>query len=370
MTDGDSLPAGERAKYTPKPRNVETYVQQERIRTVHFGIGAIGAEIVRAALNNPNIEIVGAVDPHPAKVGRDLGEAAGVGRPIGVTVQYDAESLLKDVYADVVVHTTGSSFTEVFPQLMTIVSNEKSVVSSCEELSFPWVRYPDLSQRLDRRARETGVRVLGTGVNPGFVMDLLPLMMLTVCQQVKSVRVERVVDVGTRRIQLQRKVGVGLSVKAFQAAASGGGLGHVGLRESLFMVADTLGWRLDDVKEKIEPVVAQTKMNTEFFSVDKGYVKGLRQAAIGTLSNREIIRLDLEMSLGAKDPHDSIDIDASPPLKVLIPGGVSGDIATASIMANCVPAVARSRVVGLLTMRDLPLLPYYLPKQMRGDAFE
>src|SRR3989304_1416932 len=339
MTDGGSLPAEERAKYTPNPRNVETYVQQERIRTVHFGIGAIGAEIVRAALNNPSIEIVGAVDPHPAKAGRDLGEAAGVGRPIGVTVQYDAEALLKDVYADVVVHTTGSSLTEVFPQLMTIVSNEKSIVSSCEELSFPWARYPALSQRLDRRARETGVRVLGTGVNPGFVMDLLPLMMLTVCQQVKSLRIERIVDVATRRIQLQRKGGVGLSVKAFQAAAGSGGLGHVGLRESLFMIADTLGWRLDDVKEKIEPVVAPAKTNTEFFSVDKGYVKGLRQAAIGTVSNREIIRLDLEMSLGAKDPHDSIDIDASPPLKVLIPGGIAGDIATASIMANCVPAV-------------------------------
>ena len=320
MTDGEELPGRSRVNYTPKPRNVETYVQQERIRTVHFGIGAIGAEIVRAALNNPSIEIVGAVDPHPAKAGRDLGEAAGVGRPIGVTVQYDAEALLKDVYADVVVHTTGSSLTEVFPQLMTIVSNEKSIVSSCEELSFPWIRHPDLSQRLDRRAKETGVRVLGTGVNPGFVMDLLPLMMLTVCQQVKSVRIERVVDVSKRRIQLQRKVGVGLSVKAFQAAASSGGLGHVGLRESLFMISDTLGWRLDDVKETIEPVVAPTKMNTEFFSVDKGYVAGLRQAAIGTVSNREIVRLDLEMSLGAKDPHDGIDIDATPPLKVLIPG--------------------------------------------------
>ena len=370
MTDGEELPGRSRVNYTPKPRNVETYVQQERIRTVHFGIGAIGAEIVRAALNNPSIEIVGAVDPHPAKAGRDLGEAAGIGRPIGVTVQYDAEALLKDVYADVVVHTTGSSLTEVFPQLMTIVSNEKSIVSSCEELSFPWIRHPDLSQRLDRRAKETGVRVLGTGVNPGFVMDLLPLMMLTVCQQVKSVRIERVVDVSKRRIQLQRKVGVGLSVKAFQAAASSGGLGHVGLRESLFMISDTLGWRLDDVKETIEPVVAPAKMNTEFFSVDKGYVAGLRQAAIGTVSNREIVRLDLEMSLGAKDPHDGIDIDAAPPLKVLIPGGIAGDIATASIMANCVPAVARNRAVGLLTMRDLPLLPYYQPQPQRGDAFE
>ncbi len=359
MTDGGSLPAQERAKYTPKPRNVESYVQQERIRTVHYGIGAIGAEIVRTVLNNTEFEIVGAIDAHPAKAGRDLGEAAAVGRTIGVPVAYEAESVLADIYADVVVHTTGSSMMEVYPQLMAIVSSEKSVISTCEELSFPWVRYPELSQKLDRRARETGVRILGTGVNPGFVMDTLPLMLLTASQQVQSIRVTRVVDVGKRRIQLQRKVGVGLSVKAFQQAAGSGGLGHVGLRESLFMIADTLGWKLEDVRETIEPVVAKEKRNTEYFSVDRGYSAGLKQSAVGMLNGREAIRLDLEMTLGAANPQDSVEIDGSPPIKVVIPGGIQGDIATASVVVNCIPAVARSRQTGLLTMRDLPLLPYF-----------
>ena len=195
-----------------RPWNVEAYVQQEKIRTIHYGIGAIGAEVVRLVLNRSDIEIVGAIDTNAAKVGKDLGEAAGLGRNLGLTVSYDAEPLLKDVYADVVVHSTSSSLTEVFPQLMALVSAEKSVISSCEELAFPWARYPDISRRLDRRARETGVRVLGTGINPGFVMDLLPLVLATACQQVKAIRVKRHVDVGTRRIQLQRKAGVGLSI--------------------------------------------------------------------------------------------------------------------------------------------------------------
>jgi 4-hydroxy-tetrahydrodipicolinate reductase len=320
-------------------------------------------------LNSAEIEIVGAVDPHPSKVGRDLGEVAGAGRTLGIPVSFDAEPLLKDVYADVVVHTTGSALTEVFPQLMTIVSSEKSAVSSCEELAFPWVRYPEISHRLDRRARETGVRVLGTGVNPGFVMDLLPLMIATVCQQVKSVRAERVVDVSRRRIQLQRKVGVGLSDAGFRQGA-GGGIGHVGLRESVFMIADTLGWRLGNVSETIEPVLAKERMKTEFFSVDRGYVAGVRQSAVGLMSGKEAIRLDLEMSLNARDPHDSIEIDAQPPVKLVIPGGVAGDVATASIMANCVMAVARSRQVGLLTMRDLPLLPYFRPRPQPREDFE
>jgi len=337
-------------------------VQQDRIRTIHYGIGAIGADVVRSVLNSPEIEIVGAIDASAAKAGKDLGEAAGVGHTLGIPVSFEAEPLLKDVYADVVVHCTGSSVTEVYPQLMSIIAAEKSVVSSCEELAFPWARYPDIAAKIDRRARETGVRVLGTGVNPGFVMDILPLVLLTVCRRVKSIRVQRVVDLTTRRIQLQRKAGVGLSVAGFQEGASAGVIGHVGLRESVLMIADTLGWRLDDLSETLGPVIAQERRKTEFFSVERGYALGLRQSACGIVSGQEMIRLDLEMSLGVKDPRDVIDIEGRPPLQVIIPGGVQGDVATASILANCVPAVARSRMVGLLSMRDLPALPYFRPR--------
>jgi 4-hydroxy-tetrahydrodipicolinate reductase len=215
-----------------KPWNVEPYVTQERIRTIHYGIGAIGAEVVRLCLDRPEIEIVGAIDTHPSKAGADLGEAASAGRTLGISVAYDAEPLLKDVYADVVIHTTGSSLTSVNDQLMSIVSSEKNIVSSCEELAFPWARYPEISRKLDRRARETGVRVLGTGVNPGFVMDFLPLVLATACQKVRAIQVERVVDAGSRRMQLQRKVGVGLSEEGFQRGADEGTIGHTGLRES------------------------------------------------------------------------------------------------------------------------------------------
>jgi 4-hydroxy-tetrahydrodipicolinate reductase len=337
-------------------------LQQDKIRTIHYGIGAIGSEVVRACLANPEIEIVAAIDAHPSKSGRDLGEAAGIGHTLGIPVHYEVEPVLKDVYADVIVHCTGSSLTEVYPQLMAIVAAEKSVVSSCEELSFPWTRYPEISQKLDKKARETGVRILGTGVNPGFVMDLLPLMLLTAVQGLKTIRVERIVDVSTRRIQLQRKAGVGLSAQGFQRGATDGAIGHVGLRESVFMIADTLGWRLEDVVETLEPVIATERRKTEYYSVEKGYALGLRQSARGIMNGHEVIRLDLEMSLGAKDPRDVIDIDATPPLRVVIPGAIQGDQATAAILANCVPAIARSRMTGLMAMRDLPLLPYYKPR--------
>lgn len=353
-----------------RPWNVEPYVTQERIRTIHYGIGAIGADVVRLCLAKPDIEIVGAIDSHPAKAGLDLGEASGVGRKLGITVAYEAEPLLRDVYADVVVHSTGSSLTSVYPQLSSVIASEKSVISTCEELAFPWVRYPDISRKLDRRARETGVRVLGAGVNPGFVMDFLPLVLATACQQVKSVQVERVVDVNARRMQLQRKVGIGLSVEGFKRGASDGNIGHVGLRESLMMIADSLNWRLDDVQESIEPVIADERQTTEYFAVDAGYVRGLRQSVHALTSGQEAIRLDLEMSLGAADPRDVIRIDGTPPVEVRIPGTLQGDQATAAIVTNCVPALARSRAIGLMSMRDMPMVPYLQPRPQPREEVE
>ena len=353
-----------------RPWNVEPYVTQERIRTIHYGIGAIGAEVVRLCLAKPDIEIVGAIDSHPSKAGLDLGEAAGVGRKLGLTVAYEAEPILRDVYADVVVHSTGSSLTTVYPQLTSIIAAEKSVISTCEELAYPWVRYPDISRKLDRRAHETGVRVLGAGVNPGFVMDFLPLVLATACQQVRSVHVERVVDVGARRMQLQRKVGIGLSVEGFKRGASEGNIGHVGLRESLLMIADSLNWRLDDVQETIEPVVADVRQTTEYFAVEVGYVRGLRQSVRAIVSGEEAVRLDLEMSLGATDPRDVIRIDGEPPVEVRIPGSLQGDQATAAIVTNCIPALARSRAVGLMSMRDMPMVPYLQPRPQPREEVE
>jgi 4-hydroxy-tetrahydrodipicolinate reductase len=254
---------------------------------------------------------------------------------------------------------------------MALIGAEISVVSSCEELSFPWQRHQEITQRLDRRARETGVRVLGTGVNPGFVMDLLPLMLATVSRQVQSVRVTRVVDTSTRRVQLQRKTGAGLSVKGFEEGARGGAIGHVGLRESVFMIADTLGLKkLDEVTETLEPVVTRTRMRTEYFSIERGYVAGLKQTARALVDDREVVRLDLEMSMGAANPRDVIEIEGTPPVRVEIPGGIAGDVATASIIANCVPFVAHSRMVGVLTMRDLPVVPYFRPQTRRRDNHE
>jgi 4-hydroxy-tetrahydrodipicolinate reductase len=171
-------------------------------------------------------------------------------------------------------------------------------------------------------------------------------------------------------MQLQRKVGVGLSVEGFRRGVDDGTIGHMGLRESLFMIADSMGWRLDDVAETIEPIVARTRHRTEYFSVERGYVRGLRQSARGISAGREVVRLDWETSVGAKDPRDVIRIDGEPPVEVRVPGSLQGDRATAAIITSCIPAVARSRAVGLLTMRDMPALPYLRPRPQPREEIE
>lgn len=311
---------------------------------------------MRLVLERPHIESVAAIDP--AKAGRDLGEVVGIDRSLGTTVAYDPEPVLTGIDADIVLHTGEPSLTAAYPQIAQAVAAGKNVISDCAELVFPWFRYPDISQRLDRLARESGVAVLGTGASPGFVMDTLPLLLATACHQIRAVRVTRVEDVTPRALELRDTAGLGLSPEGFRQLLGGRSAGLPGLRESLLMIAHTLSWRLDDISETMEPILARHRLRTDYYLVDKGYVRGLRHTLSGVMAGRQVLRLELELSLGADNPRDEIVIDGKPPIKLSIAGGLQGDLSTAAIMINCIPAVVRKGVSGLLSMRDLPVAPY------------
>ncbi len=327
-----------------------------RIRAIHYGVGSIGAEVVRLVLEQPHIDSVSAIDP--AKAGRDLGEVAGLDRRLGSTIAYDPEQVLSGVDADVVLHTGVPGLTAAYPQIAQAVAAGKNVISDCAELVFPWLRHPDISQRLDRLARESGVAVLGTGANLGFVMATLPLLLATACHQISAVRVTRVADVAPRALELRDTVGLGLSPEGFRQLLGSRGTGLPGLRESLLMIAHTLSWPLDDISETVEPVLARNRLRTDYYVVGKGYVQGLRHVVSGVMAGRQVLRLGLELSLSPENPRDEIDIDGKPPIKLSIPGGLPGQLSTAAIMINCIPAVVRNEVSGLLSMRDLPVAPY------------
>ena len=324
-----------------------------KIRVIQYGVGPIGAGIVRLMLQKPDIQIVGAIDLDPQKVGKDLGRIVGAERDLGVIIGGQARDVQR-AGAHVVVHSTSSYLTHVSDQLIGCLQAGSNVVSTCEELAYPFRKHPELSQQLDRAAREHRVALLGTGVNPGFAMDKLVLTLSTSCQEVRQVKVRRVVDASRRRLPLQKKVGAGMSVEEFRGQVQAGVIKHHGLPESAAMIADSLGLRVDTIQESIEPVVAQETVRSEFLEVAPGRVIGVRQVARGLGDGQENVRLELEMYLGAPEPVDSIEISGTPDLRLAIPGGIHGDLATAAIAVNCIPALLEAKP-GLLTSRDIPM---------------
>lgn len=328
------------------------------IRVIQYGIGPIGAAMVRLMLEKTGVEIVGAIDVDSAKAGKDLGDVAGLGRRLGVTVSREADTVLR-AGADVVLHTTSSCLVDVKEQLSQILDAGLNIVSTCEELAYPWRKHPELSAQLDRRAREHNVALLGTGVNPGFAMDKLVLTLATACQRVSGVEVRRVVDASHRRLPLQKKVGAGLTVEEFRSQVAAGILKHHGLPESVAMIADALGLRVDRIEETIEPVMARQVVRTEFLEVPAGCVAGVCQVARGLGNGEQPVRLELQMYVGASEPVDAISIRGVPNLSMSLPGGIHGDLATVAVAVNCIPAVAGARP-GLRTARDIPMC-YFPP---------
>jgi 2,4-diaminopentanoate dehydrogenase len=327
---------------------------KRKIRVVQYGVGPIGASIARLMRQKEIVEIAGAIDSDPAKAGRDLGEvAAASGAPWGVKISSDAASVLQKP-VDVVIHSTSSYLPKVMQQLLTCVSAGCCVVSTCEELAYPFRKYPELSQQLDSAARDEGVAIVGTGVNPGFVMDKLVLTLSAACQRVEFAGASRVVDASKRRLPLQKKIGASMTPEEFRRQVEAGAIKHHGLPESVAMVAEGLGLPLDDISETIEPVIAEQPVKTEFLEVAPGQVAGVHQLARGIGGGVERVRMELKMYVGAKDPADTIELRGTPSLSLAIPGGTHGDLATAAVVVNTIPAIVAAPA-GLLTSRDLPL---------------
>lgn len=328
--------------------------KSEKIKVVHYGLGHIGLMAAKIAVRNERLEVVGAVDVSAEKAGKDLGELLGLGKPLGLVVSNKSQEVLAH-RPDVVVHSTGSRLTEVLPQLEEIVSRGANVVSSTEELLFPVGKNKQLVDKLDELAKENDVSVLGTGVNPGFALDSLPAFLTAVCANVKSIFARRIVDASTRREPLQKKVGAGLSLEEFRRRAKEGRLGHVGLLESVALLADCLGWELDNLLERVDPVIADGNIKTKYVEVREGQTAGIRHTAKGIRKGERVISLELQMFVGAAEPHDYVRIDADPPMEVTVENGAAGDPATAAILVNAIPKVLVSPA-GYVTMKDLGLI--------------
>ena len=317
-----------------------------------IGLGPIGLAVAAAVTRDPSMRLAALVDVDPNKVGRrltDLGETAD--SDVAVISDIDALDAI-----DIAILCTGSHFDRIAPTLRQLMRLKAHVVSSCEEMTWPWLRHPHLADVMNGEAKKAGVALIGTGVNPGFVMDVLPLTLSSMVTDVKRVRVTRVVDALMRRVPLQRKVGATMTVKHFNDLAKENRIGHMGLGESIVLVAQGLGRHpmRSEVQLRIEPVIAERPIECAIGIVQPGDVCGMRN--VGTWSGGGIdIELDLTMALAAKDPRDHIEVVGDRTITAVIPGSTPGDTATVAALVN-VARVLPQVSPGLKTMLDLPMV--------------
>ncbi len=328
------------------------------IRVMQVGLGPIGMAIVEQLVARAGFRLVGAVDLDPAKTGKDVGRLIGRERALGVIVTDRIDTVVERARPDIAVLCTSSSLELTLPVFEAVLRRCTPIVTTTEEAAYPAPANRALARRLDEMARKSGVAVLGTGVNPGFMMDALPIALTAVCERVDSIEVHRVQDARVRRRPFQQKIGAGLTLDEFRQKVASGEIRHVGFAESIQMSADALGWTLEQVTDQVSPRIAERAVTSEWFSVPAGAVCGIVQNGVGYVAGEPRIRLRLEAYLGAEAPYESVIIEGVPRIHSRIDGGVHGDIATAAIVVNSIPAVIAA-APGLHTMRDMRLPSFY-----------
>jgi len=326
----------------------------ERIRVVSYGLGAVGSLIAKSLLEKEGVQIVGAIDIAKDKVGRDMGEVLALNKKLGIIVSDNVDDVLSKACCNVVVHATSSYLRDVYEQIAPLARYGVNVISTCEELSYPYLSEPELAKKLDALGMKHGMTFLGTGINPGFLMDTLVITLTGVCQRINKIEVQRVMNAATRRVPFQKKIGAGLSVSEFKEKIRAKKIsGHVGLEQSIGMIAAALRWELDKIHiGPVEPVVAKREVKSEAVRVKKGQVAGLKQTARGTIKRRDVITLDFRAYIGAEEEYDSITIDGVPSINQKISPCVHGDLATVAVIVNSIPKIMNA-APGLTTMKDL-----------------
>ena len=275
-----------------------------------------------------------------------------------VRITNDVAGAIKGGKPDVAVLCTSSSLKSIMPQIEGVLKKKVAIVSTTEELSYPVGKNRALAKKIDALAKKAKVAVVGTGVNPGFAMDALPITLTGICERVDSIRVDRIQDARSRRLPFQQKIGSGLNTEQFAQKVKDGSVRHVGLAESVTMIADAMGWKLDKVTDEIHPKIADRAVESELIAVDPGYVCGIIQDGIGYSRGKPVITLHMEAYLGAPESYDAVTVEGNPRITQKISGGLHGDIATASITVNSIPKILRV-TPGLRTMADMPIPSWF-----------
>lgn len=330
------------------------------------GIGALGRLFAQVALGDPRLRLLGAVDTDPAKAGHSIGEI--IGDPAGNTLP--VKSNLAELLAGVpvppatLVHMTESRPDKISGPIAEAAGHKLNVVSAAESMFYPRLRYPEHAARIDAAARENGVTVTGTGINPGFVFDQLVLDVAAATTGLRHIALRRTVEVSDTGPGDVEHVGFGLSEAEFRRRVAAGTVeGHMGLPESFVLLAEHLDLPIDRITESWEPVTDSRPVPSAIGEIPPGHVSGIIQHATAYLGEREVMtaRLAMHYAAGREAQADEIIIDAVHPLRVRTEPSAVSLLGAACVLANAVPAVIEA-APGLTCVLDLPM-----SRLRRGD---
>jgi hypothetical protein len=335
------------------------------------GLGSIGTAVARLLVEHRDgYEIVAAATKEPGDIGLPLSEVVGLGSSDGPVVADDLEAVLGKE-PDLVVLATGSFLSETLDDVVACATAGVDLTSSCEELAFPFNRFPEEARRIDEAARSGGATILGTGVNPGFIFDGLLTAATGVCWDAEKIHGRRVVDVAGFGENIHLRLGIGYTREEFERGHEDGEIaGHVGFPESIEMVAERLGVHLDGpVDERFEPMVAETPAPTRYGSVPEGKTEGFIQRAVGRVDGEDWIQFELVLHLRPQaagfEPADTLEIEGIHPVRMTLSPGMDAIPATSAELVNSIPTVLAAEP-GLKSVKDLPISAAWLGRP-RGE---
>lgn len=342
---------------------------ERKIKVVVWGLGSMGSGIAKMVLSKKGFTIVGAIDMDPNKVGKKLYEILNVeaNEDNTCTVTKNAEDVIKKGFADVCLMATASFTKVVFPLIKMAAEAGMNVVTTAEEMSYPRALDPELSNQLDKIAKKNQVSILGTGVNPGFIMDLVVIMLTGVCDHVDSLNVTRINDLACFGKAVMVEQGIGLKPEEFiQGVKDDTVVGHVGFLQSFGMFEEAFGVKFDDIRQEKEPIVTTVPRATDIVSVNAGDVAGCRQLGCANLGKKTFVTMEhpqqIRPEMEQVETGDYITVHGTPNLNLQIKPEIPGGIATIAICVNMVPLIINSEP-GLKTMLDLPV-----PRAIVGDV--
>lgn len=337
----------------------------ENIKVIMWGLGAMGSGMANYLLEKKGFQIVGAIDKDPGKISVDVGEIVGK-EPIGVKCS-DNEDEVLNVPADIILIATSSFVQDVLPQVEKAAKKGLNIISIAEEMAYPWAQEPELSEKMEQLAKENNVTIMGTGINPGFILDLLVIALTGACARVDKIKAARVNDLSPFGPTVMQTQGVGTTPEEFEKGVADGSIvGHVGFPESIKMIADAIGWELDEIEENRKPIISNVDRETPHVQVKAGMVAGCNHVAWGRKDGKVLIEMEhpqqIHPHLEGQDTGDYVWIEGEPNINVANKPEVPGGIGTMAVTINMIPKVIQAEA-GLVSMKDLPV-----PAAIMGDV--